>query len=137
MASENLKQPLIRLRPGEQKILIFVGDLLVSILAFLGGVYFWAIADPFLNFSFEFFQQRVQWWYYLLPIIWLVLLVELYALHRAANWRKTLRGLLVVASIGLIGYALIFVTTEEPNSLPRRGVAAFLVLVFVLTLLTR
>ncbi len=137
MASENLRQPLLRLRPGEQKALIFSGDLIVALIAFFGGVYFWAIADPFLDFSFEFFQKRVQWWYYLLPVIWLVMMVELYDLHRAANWRKTLRGLLLVASIGLIGYALIFFTTEEPNSLPRRGVAAFLVLVFVLTLLWR
>ncbi|MDX9991992.1 MAG: sugar transferase [Anaerolineales bacterium] len=137
MASENLKQPLLRLRPGEQKVVIFAGDLLVAVVAFLGGVYFWAIADPFLDFSFEFFQRRVQGWYYLLPVIWLVMMVELYDLHRAANWRKTLRGLMVVAGIGLVAYALIFFTTEEPNSLPRRGVAAFLVLAFLLTLLWR
>lgn len=137
MAADNLKQPLLRLRPGEQKALIFSGDLIVAVLAFLGGVYFWAIGDPFLDFSFEFFQRRVQLWYYLLPIIWLVMLVELYDLHRAASWRKTLRGLLMVAAIGLLGYALIFFTTEEPNSLPRRGVAGFLVLAFVLTLLWR
>jgi exopolysaccharide biosynthesis polyprenyl glycosylphosphotransferase len=137
MASETLRQPLLRLRPGEQKALIFFGDLVVALIAFFGGVYFWAISDPFLDFSFEFFQRRVQWWYYLLPVIWLVMLVELYDLHRAANWRKTLRGLLVVATIGLIGYALIFFTTQEPNSLPRRGVAGFLVLAFALTLLWR
>ncbi|PKN93497.1 MAG: hypothetical protein CVU44_09090 [Chloroflexi bacterium HGW-Chloroflexi-6] len=137
MATENLKQPLLRLRPSEQRALIFSGDLIVALIAFFGGVYFWAIADPFLDFSFEFFQKRVQGWYYLLPIIWLVMLVELYDLHRAANWRKTLRGLMFVAGIGLVGYALIFFTTEEPNSLPRRGVAGFLVFAFVLTLLWR
>lgn len=137
MASENLKQPILRLRSGEQKALILFGDMIVSLIAFFGGVYFWAIADPFLDFSFEFFQKRVQLWFYLLPFIWLVMLVELYDLHRAANWRKTLRGLMVVAGIGLVVYALIFFTTEEPNSLPRRGVAGFLVLAFVLTLFWR
>lgn len=137
MASETVKQPLLRLRPGEQKALIFFGDLIVSLVAFMGGIYFWAIADPYLDFSFEFFQKRLQWWYYLLPIIWLVMMVELYDLHRAANWRKTLRGLMIVAAIGLFGYTLFFFTTEEPNSLPRRGVAAFLLLAFSLTLLWR
>jgi exopolysaccharide biosynthesis polyprenyl glycosylphosphotransferase len=137
MAADNLKQPVLRLRPGEQKALIFTGDLIVAIIAFVGGVYFWAIADSSLDFSFEFFQRRLQWWYYLFPAVWLVMMVELYDLHRAANWRKTLRGLMVVAGIGLVAYALIFFTTEEPNSLPRRGVAAFLVLAFVLTLLWR
>jgi exopolysaccharide biosynthesis polyprenyl glycosylphosphotransferase len=137
MATENLKQPVLRLRPSEQRTLIFSGDLIVALIAFFGGVYFWAIADAILDFSFESFQRYVPWWYYLLPIIWMVMLVELYDLHRAANWRKTLRGLLVVAGIGLVGYALIFFTTEVPNSLPRRGVAGFLVFAFVLTLLWR
>jgi exopolysaccharide biosynthesis polyprenyl glycosylphosphotransferase len=137
MASENVRQPLLRLRPDEQKALIFSGDLLVALIAFFGGVYFWAVADPYLDFSFEFFQRRLQWWYYLLPTIWLVMLVELYDLHRAANWRKTLRGLMIVAVIGLLGYALFFFTTTEPNALPRRGVAGFLVLAFSLTLLWR
>jgi exopolysaccharide biosynthesis polyprenyl glycosylphosphotransferase len=137
MAADNLKQPILRLRPSEQKALIFSGDLIVALIAFVGGVYFWAIADPFLDFSSEFFQRRLQWWYYLFPVIWLVMMVELYDLHRAASWRKTVRGLMLVAVIGLIVYALIFFTTEEPNSLPRRGVAGFLVLAFVLTLLWR
>ncbi|GAB4491507.1 MAG: exopolysaccharide biosynthesis polyprenyl glycosylphosphotransferase [Anaerolineales bacterium] len=137
MASENLRQPLLRLRPGEQKALILVGDALAALIAFVGGVYFWASADPFLEFSLQFFQKRLQGWYYLLPFIWLVMLVELYDLHRAANWRKTVRGLMIVAAIGLVGYALIFFTTNEPNSLPRRGVAGFLVLAFILTLAWR
>lgn len=137
MAADNLKQPILRLRPSEQKALIFTGDLIVALIAFVGGVYFWAIADPFLDFSFEFFQRRLQWWYYLFPVIWLVMMVELYDLHRAASWRKTVRGLMLVAVVGLIAYALIFFTTEEPNSLPRRGVAGFLVLAFVLTLFWR
>lgn len=141
MASENLKQPVLRLRPSEQKALIVFGDIVVAAIAFLGGVYFWASADPFLEFSFEFFQRRLNWssfwWYYFLPFIWLVMLIELYDLHRAANWRKTVRGLMVVAGIGLVAYSLVFFTTEEPNSLPRRGVAGFLVLAFVLTLIWR
>lgn len=137
MASENLKQPILRLRPGEQKALIVLGDAIAALIAFLGGVYFWASADPFLQFSLQFFEKRLQGWYYLLPFVWLVMLVELYDLHRAANWRKTVRGLTIVAVIGLLAYALIFFTTNEPNSLPRRGVAGFLVLAFVLTLAWR
>ncbi|NCP87817.1 MAG: hypothetical protein CO094_06055 [Anaerolineae bacterium CG_4_9_14_3_um_filter_57_17] len=137
MASENLRQPVLRLRPSEQKALIVLGDVIAALIAFLGGVYFWASADPFLQFSLQFFEKRLQGWYYLLPFIWLVMLVELYDLHRAANWRKTVRGLMIVAAIGLLAYALIFFTTNEPNSLPRRGVAGFLVLAFVLTLAWR
>ena len=75
--------------------------------------------------------------FYLLPIVWLLLMVELYDPHRSANWRKTWRGVLLAAFIGLLGYSLLFTIRQDPNSLPRIGVGAFLLLASLLTLFWR
>ena len=54
---------------------------------------------------------KVPFWFYLLPIGWLLLMVELYDPHIAANWRKTLRGIEIAAFVGIVVYSLIFITT--------------------------
>lgn len=63
-------------------------------------------------------------------------MVELYDMHRAVNFRETVRGVITAAGIGL-GIYLLFYFTSEPNSLPRRGIASFLLSVVILTLLWR
>jgi lipopolysaccharide/colanic/teichoic acid biosynthesis glycosyltransferase len=69
----------------------------------------------------------------------LVLLIDLYDVHRAGDWRKTVRGVAVAALIGFVLYAVLyFYYVDPPRSLlPRRGVAAFVFAVSVLTLLWR
>ena len=69
--------------------------LIVSILALLGGLYFWGQKDAWLSFSLDFLRQRVETWFYILPLVWLVLMVELYDLHRAKNLRQTVRGIAI------------------------------------------
>jgi exopolysaccharide biosynthesis polyprenyl glycosylphosphotransferase len=92
-----------------------------------------------MGFSMEFLQKRVPVWFYLFPLIWLVLMVELYDLHRAADWAETLRGVAIAALVGVVLYlALYFYYTSSPKSLlPRLGVATFVITVSVLTLIWR
>ena len=61
-------------------------------------------------------------------------MVDSYEIHTASNWRKTLRGIAVAPVVGLLGYSLIFTINQDPNSLPRIGIGAFLVLASLLTL---
>jgi exopolysaccharide biosynthesis polyprenyl glycosylphosphotransferase len=63
-------------------------------------------------------------------------MVELYDPHRASDWRETLRGIALAALTGLALYALIYMLST-PRSLPRRGVAAFLISASTLTLIWR
>jgi len=65
-----------------------------------------------------------------------VLLVDLYEVRRVNDWKATLWGVTRSAAIGLFAYLLLYFIFP-PKSLPRRGVAAFLVAVVVLTLLWR
>jgi exopolysaccharide biosynthesis polyprenyl glycosylphosphotransferase len=80
---------------------------------------------------------KVPFWFYLLPLIWLLLMVDSYETHIASNWKKTLRGIAVAPIVGLFGYSLLFTFNQDPNSLPRIGIGAFLVLASILTLAWR
>jgi exopolysaccharide biosynthesis polyprenyl glycosylphosphotransferase len=80
---------------------------------------------------------KVPFWFYLLPLIWLLLMVDSYETHIASNWKKTLRGIAVAPIAGLFGYSLLFTFNQDPNSLPRIGIGAFLVLASILTLAWR
>src|SRR5512141_1994148 len=123
MASEATK-PTWRLRPGEQRAVLILGGLLMADLALLAGLYFWFAGDAWLKrFSLEFFRLRVQFWFYLLPAAWMILLIEIYDLHRAANWGRTLRAIMVAGLVGGIAYLLIYFTSDEPGRINRRAVA--------------
>jgi exopolysaccharide biosynthesis polyprenyl glycosylphosphotransferase len=125
-----------RVRPREQRNILLIGDAFVSVLALLGGLYFWGQKDAWLNFSLDFLQQRVSFWFYLLPLVWMVFLVELYDPHRAKNLRKSVAGIAMAALGGLFLYALIYLVSPQ-GSLPRLGIGFFLLFAFVLTLLWR
>lgn len=136
MNLKNPKTPRWRLRPPERITLLILGDLTTAILALLISLYYWSTGDEWLKFSWEFLKLRPPFWFYLLPILWLILLVEIYDVHRASRWRDTLQGVFI-AGILCLGLYLLVYFTSEPNSLPRRGVAAFIVAAMVLTLLWR
>lgn len=129
------KQPpqksLWRMRAGERRVLLVIGDALVTIIALVIALYFWAQGDAWLNFSWEFLDQRVPTWFVLLPIIWIILLIELYDVRRANNRSDTLRGIALAAGLGMIVYLLFFFVAKDP--LPRRGVAGFVLAASVLT----
>jgi exopolysaccharide biosynthesis polyprenyl glycosylphosphotransferase len=128
-----------RLRPGERRTILVIGDLLAACLALLVSLVFWAYGDVWLGISLEFVRTRIPFWFYLLPFIWLVLLIELYDMRRAGDWRATLRGVATAILMGIGLYLLLFFTfTDPPRSLlPRRGVAGFVVAAALLTLLWR
>ena len=116
-----------RLHTRERRTLLVLGDFLMAMIAIMVALYIWALAEAFHDFSIEFLIERPPAWYYLLPFFWVVLLVELYDIHRAGNWGDTVRGVAMATLIGLGFYLLLFFYfTDPPNSLlPRRGVAGF------------
>ena len=134
-----IKSSPLRFRFKERRPLLIIGDSIVAVLSLIGALYYWGISEHFLGFSLFFIQRRVPLWFFLFPIVWLVLLVELYDIYKAGDWGATIRG---IATAGLIGFGLYlllyFYYVEPPRSLlPRRGVAGFLVVVSILTLLWR
>ena len=128
-----------RLRPQERRTLLVAGDFLVAAFSLFLALYFWGSADRFPGFSVEFIQRRVPAWFFLFPIVWVSLLVELHDAHRAGNLRTTIQG---IASATLLGFGLYlllyFYYIDPPRSLlPRRGVAGFFVAAPLLTLAWR
>ncbi len=136
----------LRLRPNEHRVLLFLGDLLMSVASVFAAVWTWReysrlvlLADNIKPKVVEQLLQniKVPYWFYLLPLAWLLLMVELYEPRVASNWRKTLRGVTIAAFVGLVAYSLVFIIRVEPGGLPRVGVGAFLVYASVLTLVWR
>lgn len=124
-----------RLHPRERRTLLVIGDILMAGIALIISLYFWSLADEFLSFSFEFIR-RTPAWFLVLPFIWPILLAGLYEVHRAADPEETLRGILLAAVLGFIVYTLIYFTSP-PKSLPRRGVAMFIIAASLLSLAWR
>jgi exopolysaccharide biosynthesis polyprenyl glycosylphosphotransferase len=125
-----------QLRLGERQALLLVVDFLMAVLALIISLYFWGSADRFPSFGWDFILRRVPAWYLLLPVIWVVLLVEIYDVHRAGDWAKTVRGVSLAVLIGVGAYLLLYFYYVDPprNLLPRRGMAAFVISATVLTL---
>ncbi|MDP3184067.1 MAG: hypothetical protein Q8M58_02220, partial [Anaerolineales bacterium] len=101
-----------RVRPSEQRTILLIGDLVVAAIALFVALYIWGRRDIWFGFTLDFLQERVELWFYLLPLGWLVMLVDLYDVHRANNWRTTVRGIAIAALIGLAIYAFIYVLVK-------------------------
>lgn len=125
-----------RLHTAERRVILIIGDLFVSSVALLIGLYYWALGDQWLNFSFQFLVERPSFWFYLLPVIWIFLIIELYDPRRASRRVETIKGIAIAAAICL-GFYLLVYFTSEPSSLPRRGVAGFIIASAILTLIWR
>jgi exopolysaccharide biosynthesis polyprenyl glycosylphosphotransferase len=124
------------LRASERIIILLIGDLLMAAIALFIALYFWAAGDAWMQFSLEFIIDRPPFWYFLLPFFWIVFLVELYDVHRAGNSKEVIKGIGLATLVYTLIYLLIYFTST-PNSLPRRGVAMFIVLAALFTLLWR
>lgn len=118
--------------PREQRAILLMGDLIVAYLALVAAIFAWSLRD---SWHITFFQQRVQTWYYFVPLVWLILLVELYEPRRANSRRMTLRGILLAALTGLIFYALIYFLDQR--ALARVGIGFFLGFASLFTLVWR
>ena len=123
------------MRGGERQLILLLGDLLGSSLSVVIALYFWAQKD-WLEFSWNFLNQRAPLWFYLLPLIWCILLIELYDVRKASHHSDVLRGVGTAAGVGVLIYLVIFFLSQT-NSLPRRGVAVFLISTTLLTILWR
>ena len=153
--SENIRTTPLRLRPSEHRTILFVGDLITAVASVFAALYTWRqynfsqrderladlLARGFSQARAESqlaqFNIEVPFWFYLLPIIWMLLLVELYEPHVAASGRRITRGIAIAAFVGLAGYSLVFILRQDPTNLPRVGVGAFLFFASVLTLAWR
>lgn len=125
------------MRPLEARTFLLIGDLVAGALALLPALYIWGRGDEWLQaFNLDFLQQRVPFWFYLLPLAWLVMLVELYDSTRSTNWRKTLAGIAIAAFTSGLLYAVIYLLSPK-GSLPRTGVGVFLIMASLLTLIWR
>jgi len=149
----DIYRPRLRLRPSEQRFILLVGDLIASAGAMFFALYVWyqfSLAREIerlvaRGFSLERSERlaatiidlKTPFWFYLLPLVWLLLMVDSYEIHTASNWRKTLRAIAVAPLVGLLGYSLLFTINQDPTSLPRIGIGAFLVLASILTLFWR
>ena len=127
--------PRWRMSTGERRVILITGDLIAASIAVVLALYFWAQRD-WLDFSFAFLQERIPGWFFLLPVLWIFLLVDLYDIRKANRRVDTLAGLAFAGAASAALYLIVFFISE-PNSLPRRGVAIFLLSVTVLTLLWR
>ena len=124
-----------RIRVRERKIVLFIGDVIVGYLSLFLGLFAWAQRD-WQNFNQEFLWQRAPWWFYILPLFWVLMMSELYDIRKANRRKDTLRVVAQTAAINLLVYLLIFFISE-PNSLPRRALAVWIIVATILTILWR
>jgi exopolysaccharide biosynthesis polyprenyl glycosylphosphotransferase len=153
--ADHVRTTPLRLRPNEHRTILFAGDLFMALASVFLALYTWRqynlyvfqvlydqyIAQDYIPRAARQLAEsqtvfQVPFWFYLLPVIWVLLLVELYEPHTAASARKTIRGIAIAAIIGLIAYSVAFIIQQESN-LPRIGVGAFLVYASGLTLTWR
>ena len=150
--ADNIKTSPLRLRPQEHRALLLIGDLIMGFASVFAAIETWRrynlsvevasfVARGFSNaqaqrLAEEIFTLRVPYWFYLLPLLWVISLVELYEPHLAGSGRKTTRGIAIAAFLGLIVYSLVFITRQDTN-LPRIGFGAFLVYASLLTMIWR
>jgi exopolysaccharide biosynthesis polyprenyl glycosylphosphotransferase len=129
------RQRGVRLGPSERRLLLILGDFLVAVIATLIALALWAQFDWY-NLSSEFLQKRAGW-FSLIPFIWILLMANLYDLRRASSMRESMKGVLFAAMLGTSIYLTVYFFRSSPESLPRRGILYFLLIVVVLTLLWR
>lgn len=124
-----------RIRVRERRFILLFGDLFATYLSILIALVSWAQKD-WLDFSGEFLIQRAPIWFYLMPFLWILIMIDLYDIRRANRRKDTLRGVATAAIFSLLLYLIVFFISE-PNSLPRRGVLIFVISATILTIVWR
>ncbi len=138
-------RPALRLRPNEHRLLLLLGDLLAAIAAAFLALYLWQQYSLFELIASgmkperaeQFVRIVVPLWFYALPLGWVILMVDLYDPRAAVNRERTMRGIALAALIGIVIYSLVFILNQQPASLPRIAVGAFIVAASILTLVWR
>jgi exopolysaccharide biosynthesis polyprenyl glycosylphosphotransferase len=127
------KTSFIRVRSRQKIQLLLAGDLMCAVFALFIALYIWALQDEWLSFSSEFIRTRTPGWYFLLPLIWLFLLLELYDLRKASQKRDTFRAILMAALIALVLYLFVYFLFDKNTPLPRLSIGVFIPLVALFT----
>jgi len=125
-----------RFRYVERRVMLINGDILAEVLALVFSLFIWGNQAEFLGFSITFVLERVPTWFFFLPLIWLFLMIELYDIRKAGSWNHTLQSVATAAVIGSILYLGVYFSSP-PESLPRIGVAAFILSSVIFTLIWR
>src|SRR5690606_20569399 len=111
--------------------------LLLAFLSLFIALYFWSVEPvEWLKFSFQFLVERPPFWFYLLPIIWIVFLYGLYDVRKVHKISETISGIGISIILSISLYLIIFFLSV-PNTLPRLGVALFFICAAILTTLWR
>ena len=150
--AENIRTTPLRLRPSEYRSILLIGDLVMAVASVFAALYTWRQYNYYVllnsllargvppgraaDQAALFNNIRPDLWFYLLPIAWMLLMIELYEPHVASSGRRTTRGIALAAFIGLAVYSLVFIVKQDTN-LPRIGVGAFLLFASILTLFWR
>jgi exopolysaccharide biosynthesis polyprenyl glycosylphosphotransferase len=124
-----------RLQKSEQRFILILGDVLAGTIALFLALFIWAQADA-LDFTAAFFRDRVDTWFYFLPLFWVLLLVDTYDLGKAGKFKSTIKGVAIALIIAALAYLVVYFLVP-PMSLPRVGVAVFIIITAVLTLIWR
>lgn len=127
---------IFHLENYEQRLILVLGDLLSGFLAMGISLYIWASGDSWLKLSVEFLKHRAPTWFYLLPLFWVLLLFNNYDLQKAGSFKETTKGVGVSIAVATIIYLVLYFAFP-PSSLPRLGVAVFILCAAILTLLWR
>ena len=135
MQEKNTSQRL-RLQPSEHRSILILGDIAAAVLALFVALYLWSAGDAWISFSLEFLRTRPDTWFYLLPLVWIALMVDSYDLNKAGSLKQTLRAIGLAFIVAFVLYLIVYFAMP-PQTLPRLGVAYFIVFVSIFTLLWR
>lgn len=105
-------------------MILLLGDALMAGAALVIAIVLWAQED-WLNLR-GLLETRVPGWFYLLPVLWLILNVEMYDIRRAGRRGETVKGVASAAAISMILYLFVFFLSE-PNFMPRRAAVFFII----------
>ena len=138
MAENKTIQPSIkqRLNARERRAILLFGHIVAVILALAVSLFAWATQDEWLGLSLSFLLERPDPWFYLLPVLWLILMIPLYNIRNVHLFQTALKVVITAAASSLAIYLLIFFIAPA-KTLPRRGVIAFFAAATVFTLLWR
>jgi exopolysaccharide biosynthesis polyprenyl glycosylphosphotransferase len=115
---QNLPARLIQLSMAKRRIMLMQGDLVVTLLAVLIALWFWALAAD-TPFTLEFIWPRA-FWFVVLPLLWLMLAHanDYYNLRITAHFASSVTRLAWITLQLVLAYGIIYMLAPR-NMLPR------------------
>src|SRR5690606_19492877 len=97
-----------RLRLGARRPLVVFGDLLCAVVALGIGILTWLVADIEKLTLRQFLDTRLQAWFFVLPVLWVILLSDSYDARKTDDVRRTFRAVAAAALLALVAYMAIY-----------------------------